>query len=179
MSRIGRAPITIPEGVNVTVKGQHIEVSDGKTTLNRDIHPAITVEVKDNEIRATRGSDTKEHRSLHGLTRSLINNMVVGVKQGFQKTLEVNGIGYRALKQGDKLVLNVGYSHPVEFTEPEGLTYDVPAPNRIIVKGADKQLVGEMAAKIRASRLPDAYKGKGIKYDYEVLKLKEGKSGAK
>ncbi|HHU12908.1 MAG TPA: 50S ribosomal protein L6 [Clostridiaceae bacterium] len=179
MSRIGRAPITIPEGVNVTVKGQHIEVSDGKTTLNRDIHPAITVEVKDNEIRVTRGSDTKEHRSLHGLTRSLINNMVVGVKQGFQKTLEVNGIGYRALKQGDKLVLNVGYSHPVEFTEPEGLTYDVPAPNRIIVKGADKQLVGEMAAKIRASRLPDAYKGKGIKYDYEVLKLKEGKSGAK
>ena len=179
MSRIGRAPITIPEGVNVTVKGQHIEVSDGKTTLNRDIHPAITVEVKDKEIRVTRGSDTKEHRSLHGLTRSLINNMVVGVKQGFQKTLEVNGIGYRALKQGDKLVLNVGYSHPVEFTEPEGLTYDVPAPNRIIVKGADKQLVGEMAAKIRASRLPDAYKGKGIKYDYEVLKLKEGKSGAK
>ena len=174
MSRIGRAPITIPEGVNVTVKGQHIEVSDGKTTLNRDIHPAITVEVKDNEIRVTRGSDTKEHRSLHGLTRSLINNMVVGVKQGFQKTLEVNGIGYRALKQGDKLVLNVGYSHPVEFTEPEGLTYDVPAPNRIIVKGADKQLVGEMAAKIRASRLPEAYKGKGIKNAYEVLKLKEG-----
>lgn len=179
MSRIGRAPITIPEGIKVTLDGQHIEVSDGKTTLARDIHPSITVEVKENEINVSRSSDKKEDRSLHGLTRSLINNMVVGVKEGFQKTLEVNGIGYRAQKQNNTLVLNVGYSHPVEFVEPDGITLEVPAPNRIIIKGADKQMVGETAAKIRASRLPDAYKGKGIKYDYEVLKLKEGKSGAK
>lgn len=179
MSRIGKMPITIPDGVKVTMNGRKIQVSDGKTTLTRSIHPAITVAVEDRVIRVSRSGDAKEERSLHGLTRSLVNNMVQGVKEGFTKTLEVNGVGYRAQKQGNKLVLNVGYSHPVEFTEPDGITYEVPAPNRIIVRGADKQLVGEMAAKIRASRLPDAYKGKGIKYDYEVLKLKEGKTGAK
>lgn len=178
MSRIGRAPVTIPDGVTVKVNGQNVEVSDGKTKLSQEIHPAIKVEVKDNEVLVTRSSDEKEDRALHGLMRSLINNMVIGVKEGFQKTLEVNGIGYRAQLQGTKLVLNVGYSHPVEFDPPAGITLEVPAPNRIIVKGADKQQVGEAAAKIRASRLPDAYKGKGIKYDYEVLRLKEGKSGA-
>lgn len=178
MSRIGRAPVTIPDGVTVKVNGQHVEVTDGKAKLSQEIHPAIKVEVKGNEVLVTRSSEEKEDRSLHGLMRSLINNMVIGVKEGFQKTLEVNGIGYRAQLQGTKLVLNVGYSHPVEFDPPQGITIEVPAPNRIIVKGADKQLVGEAAAKIRASRLPDAYKGKGIKYDYEVLKLKEGKSGA-
>lgn len=178
MSRIGRAPISIPDGVTVKVNGQNVEVSDGKTKLSQEIHPAIKVEVKDNEVLVTRSSEDKEDRALHGLMRSLINNMVIGVKEGFQKTLEVNGIGYRAQLQGTKLVLNVGYSHPIEFEAPAGITIEVPAPNRIIVKGADKQLVGEAAAKIRASRLPDAYKGKGIKYDYEVLRLKEGKSGA-
>ncbi|HHT44439.1 MAG TPA: 50S ribosomal protein L6 [Fastidiosipila sp.] len=178
MSRIGRAPISIPDGVTVKVNGQNVEVSDGKTKLSQEIHPAIKVEVKDNEVLVTRSSEDKEDRALHGLMRSLINNMVIGVKEGFQKTLEVNGIGYRAQLQGSKLVLNVGYSHPIEFEAPAGITLEVPAPNRIIVKGADKQLVGEAAAKIRASRLPDAYKGKGIKYDYEVLRLKEGKSGA-
>lgn len=179
MSRIGKKPIDIPAGVNVSIDGQVVSVKSGSTTLQHTVHPDITAELSGSQILVTRPSDAKEHRSLHGLTRSLINNMVVGVSQGFSKNLEINGVGFRAQKQGNKVVLNLGYSHPIEVVEPEGITVDVPAPNRLTVKGADKQLVGETAAKIRALRLPDPYKGKGIKYDYEVLRLKEGKTGAK
>lgn len=161
MSRIGRAPISIPDGVTVKVNGQNVEVSDGKTKLSQEIHPAIKVEVKDNEVLVTRSSEDKEDRALHGLMRSLINNMVIGVKEGFQKTLEVNGIGYRAQLQGSKLVLNVGYSHPIEFEAPAGITLEVPAPNRIIVKGADKQLVGEAAAKILGQPSAGRVQGQG------------------
>lgn len=178
MSRIGNMPITIPDQVEVSVKGKEITVKHGKTSLTRTINQEISVEVKDNHIYVKRDNDSKESRSLHGLTRSLINNMVIGVKDNFTKTLEVTGVGYRAQMQGNKLVLNVGLSHPVEIVAPEGITLEVEGQNKIIVKGADKQLVGETAAKIRARRIPDAYKGKGIKYDYEVLRLKEGKTGA-
>lgn len=179
MSRIGRMPINIPSGLDVKVDGRKVTVQAGKTTLSQDIHPDINVSVDKGVITITRPSDSKQHRALHGLTRSLVNNMVVGVSQGFTKNLEINGIGYRAQKQGSKLVLNLGFSHPVEIEEPQGITIDVPAPNRIVIKGADKQLVGETAAKIRALRRPDPYKSKGVKYDYEVLRTKEGKTGAK
>ncbi|MBN1892433.1 MAG: 50S ribosomal protein L6 [Clostridiales bacterium] len=179
MSRIGKMPIKIPDGVEVKQDGQSVTVQGKDAKLSLNVHPDMTVRVKDNTVTVERPSDKKEHRALHGLTRSLINNMVVGVSTGFSKTLEVNGVGYKATKTGDKLVLNLGYSHPIEFVEPEGITIEVPAPNRIIVKGADKQLVGETSAIIRKFRLPDAYKGKGIKYSDEVLKIKEGKTGAK
>ncbi len=178
MSRIGNMPIAIPEGVDVSVKGREITVKNGNTSLSRTINPTISVEIEDGHIHVKRDNDSKESRSLHGLTRSLINNMVIGVKENFKKTLEVNGVGYRAQMQGNKLVMNLGLSHPVEMEAPEGITLEVEGQNKIIVKGADKQLVGETAAKIRAKRVPDAYKGKGIKYDYEVLRLKEGKTGA-
>ncbi len=178
MSRIGKMPITIPAGLEAKVAGQTIEITKGKEKLSQEIHPAISVSVDNGVITVNRGDDSNLHKSLHGLTRSLINNMVVGLSQGFQKNLEINGVGFRAQKQGNKVVFNLGYSHPLEMTEPEGITIDVPAPNRLTVKGADKQLVGETAAKIRALRVPDSYHGKGIKYDYEVLRLKEGKTGA-
>ena len=179
MSRIGRMPITIPAGVEVKLSGQHITVKGAQSTLEMDILPDISVSIDGNIIKVERPSDDKEHRSLHGLTRSLINNMVVGVSQGFTKELDINGVGYKATKQGNKVVFNLGYSHPIEIVEPEGIIIDVPALNKIIVKGADKQLVGETAAKIRSFRLPDAYKGKGIKYATEHLIIKEGKTGAK
>lgn len=179
MSRIGRKPIEIPAGVSVKIENGVVEVSKGSDKLSQQIHPDITVRQEGNQILVERPSDEKEHRSLHGLTRSLVNNMVVGLTTGFQKKLEINGIGYKAAKNGKKLVLNLGYSHPIEMEEPAGITIEVPQPNTIIVKGSDKQLVGETAAKIRSKRLPDAYKGKGIKYDYETLHLKEGKTGAK
>jgi large subunit ribosomal protein L6 len=172
-------PIAIPAGIEVSVDGQVVTVKNGKSVLTQNIHPDMTVTVDNQTITVTRPSDEKQHRALHGLTRSLINNMVVGLSQGFSKNLEVNGVGFKAAKQGNKLVLNVGFSHQIELEEPAGITIDVPAANRIVVKGADKQLVGETAAKIRAFRKPDAYKGKGIKYDFEVLRLKEGKTGAK
>ncbi|NLW88137.1 MAG: 50S ribosomal protein L6 [Clostridiaceae bacterium] len=179
MSRIGRMPIKIPDGIDVKQDGANITVKGKDIALSMTVHPDMTVDVKDNVITISRPSDEKQHRALHGLTRSLINNMVVGVSTGFSKTLDINGVGYKAAKQGNILVMNLGYSHPIEFPEPEGITIEVPAPNKIIVKGADKQLVGETAAKIRQFRLPDAYKGKGIKYSYEVLRIKEGKTGAK
>jgi large subunit ribosomal protein L6 len=172
-------PIAIPAGIEVSVDGQVVTVKNGKSVLTQNIHPDMTVTVDNQTITVTRPSDEKQHRALHGLTRSLINNMIVGLSQGFSKNLEVNGVGFKAAKQGNKLVLNVGFSHQIELEEPAGITIDVPAANRIVVKGADKQLVGETAAKIRAFRKPDAYKGKGIKYDFEVLRLKEGKTGAK
>lgn len=179
MSRIGRMPIAIPANVDVKIDKNVVTVKSGATTLTQVCHPDMTVAVVDKQIIVTRPSDEKEHRALHGLTRSLINNMIVGVSTGFSKNLDINGVGFKAQKQGNKLVLNVGFSHPIEVIEPEGITIEVPAQNKIIVKGADKQLVGETAAKIRAFRTPDAYKGKGIKYDFEVLRLKEGKTGAK
>lgn len=179
MSRIGRMPITIPAGVDVKLDGQHLTVKGPKGTLEMDVHSRMTVKIDGPVITVERPTDEKSDRALHGLTRSLINNMVVGVSEGFNKKLEINGVGYKATKQGKKVVFNLGYSHPIEIEEPNGITIDVPAANQIIVSGADKQLVGETAAKIRSFRLPDPYKGKGIKYDTEHLIIKEGKTGAK
>ncbi len=179
MSRIGRMPITIPAGVEVKLDGQVVTVKGKGGTLTQEVHPDIQVAIADGIVTVTRPSDQKEHRALHGLTRSLLNNMVVGVSEGFEKNLEINGVGYRAAKTGKNLVLNLGYSHPIEMAEPAGITIEVPAQNKIIVKGADKQLVGETAAKIRSFRSPDPYKGKGIKYANEQLRIKEGKTGAK
>lgn len=179
MSRIGKKPITIPAGVTVKVENGLVSVSNGKEELSQEISPLIDVKIEDGVIELVRCNEEKETKSLHGLYRALINNMVQGLTTGFTKNLEVNGIGYRAAMQGKKLVMSLGYSHPIELEIPEGITVEVPANNKITVKGADKQMVGEIAAKIRAFRVPDAYHGKGIKYDTEVLRLKEGKTGAK
>ena len=179
MSRIGRAPITIPAGVEVKVDGQHVAVKGPKGALEMNVAPTIKVEVEAGVIHVSRPNDAKENRSLHGLTRTLVNNMVVGVSEGFSKTLEVNGVGYRAAKEGKNLVLNVGYSHQVIMPETEDIQIEVPNPNQIIVKGIDKQKVGQFAAEVRGKRPPEPYKGKGIKYDYEVVRRKEGKTGAK
>jgi large subunit ribosomal protein L6 len=179
MSRIGRKPITVPAGVDVKIDGTHITVKGAKETLEMDFHPDMTVKLDAGVITVERPSDDKDHRALHGLTRALINNMVVGVTEGFSKALQINGVGYKAQKQGKKVVFNLGYSHPIEIEEPAGITIEVPDQNNIIVKGADKQLVGETAAKIRSFRVPDVYKGKGIKYAGEHLIIKEGKTGAK
>lgn len=178
MSRIGKMPIVVPAGIEVKIADQIIEINKGKEKLVQEFHSSLSVSFEDGVITVKRGDDSIQQKALHGLTRSLINNMVVGLAQGFQKNLEINGVGFRAQKQGNTVVFNLGYSHPLEMTEPAGITIDVPAPNRLTVKGADKQLVGETAAKIRALRVPDSYHGKGIKYDYEVLRLKEGKTGA-
>jgi len=172
-------PIAVPAGVEVKQDGQVITVNGKGGTLTQIVHPDMKVVIDGAVVTVERPSDAKQHKALHGLTRSLINNMVVGVSAGFAKTLEINGVGYKVIKDGKKIVLSLGYSHPVEMVEPEGITLEVPAANRIIVKGADKQLVGETAAKIRSYRLPDAYKGKGIKYSTEILRIKEGKTGSK
>ena len=178
MSRIGKLPITIPAGVTITVADDNtVTVKGPKGQLCEKLAPSMEVLVDAGVLTVKRPNDLKENRSLHGLSRSLINNMVIGVTNGFQKNLEINGAGYRAQKQGNKLVLNMGYSHPVEFTEPEGIEFEVPAPNRISVKGISKQRVGQIAADIRAVREPEPYKGKGIKYDYEHIRRKEGKTG--
>ena len=179
MSRIGKMPIKIPAGVEVKQDGQSITVKGKDATLSMSVHPEMIVKIEDGVITVERPSEEKRHKALHGLTRSLVNNMVVGVSEGFSKSLEISGIGYKAAKNATSILLNLGYSHPIELEEPKGITIEVPAPNKIIVKGADKQLVGETAAKIRSFRLPDAYKGKGIRYAGEILKLKEGKTGAK
>ena len=179
MSRIGNKPIAIPEGVEVKIDGNVVTVKGPKGTMTKEMHKDMKIEVKDNTVTVARPDDLKENRSLHGLTRTLINNMILGVTNEFSKTLEVNGVGYRAQKQGKKLVLNLGYSHPVEMEEPEGIKFEVPTPNQIIVKGIDKELVGQTAAVIRTKRLPEVYRGKGIKYDYEVIRRKEGKTGKK
>lgn len=179
MSRIGKMPIKIPAGVEVKQDGQSITVKGKDATLSISVHPEMTVKIESGVITVERPSEEKRHKALHGLTRSLLNNMVVGVSEGFSKTLEISGVGYKAAKNPTSILLNLGYSHPIELEEPKGITIEVPAPNKIIVKGADKQLVGETAAKIRSFRLPDAYKGKGIRYAGEILKLKEGKTGAK
>ena len=178
MSRIGKLPVQLPNGVTVSVKdGNVVEVKGPKGQLVQKIHKDMRVVVEDNAVLVERPSDDKHHRALHGLSRSLINNMVEGVTKGFEKTLEINGVGYRAQKQGKKLVLTVGYSHPVEIPEEDGVEFDVPAPNKIIVKGIDKQKVGAMAAKIREVRKPEPYKVKGIKYEDERIIRKEGKTG--
>ena len=179
MSRIGRAPITVPAGVEVKVDGQHVSVKGPKGALEMNVAPTMKVEVEAGVVHVTRPNDDKMNRSLHGLTRTLINNMVVGVSEGFSKTLEVNGVGYRASKEGKNLVLNVGYSHQVIMPETEDIQIDVPNLNQIIVKGIDKQKVGQFAAEVRGKRPPEPYKGKGIKYDHEVIRRKEGKTGAK
>ncbi|ACL75151.1 50S ribosomal protein L6 [Ruminiclostridium cellulolyticum] len=180
MSRIGKLPITVPKGVTVKLEGDNLLTVKGtKGTLSKKFNKDMIIKVEADQIVVQRPSDLKIYKSLHGLTRTLINNMVEGVTNGFQKTLEINGVGYRAQKQGKKLVLTLGYSHPVEMEDPEGIATEVPAPNKIIVKGIDKQVVGEVAAKIREKRLPEPYKGKGIKYETEVIRRKEGKTGGK
>mgnify|MGYP000887391009 FL=1 len=178
MSRIGRTPVTIPAGVTVTIAdGNVVTVMGPKGTLTETFSPILTIEQADGVLTVKRPNDLKESRSLHGLTRSLLHNMVVGVTEGFKKELEINGIGYRAAKQGKQVVLNVGFSHQVFVDEIEGITLDVPQPNQIVVSGCDKQKVGQFAAEVRAIRPPEPYKG--IKYVDEVIRRKEGKTGAK
>ena len=179
MSRIGNKPITIPDGVEVTLDGNMITVKGPKGTLTREIHKNMNVALDGNVINISRPDDEPLNRSLHGLTRTLINNMIIGVKEEFKRELEINGVGYRAQKQGNKLVMNLGYSHPVEMDAPEGITFDVPNPNQIIVRGIDKELVGQTAAVVRTKRPPEVYRGKGIKYAEEVIRRKEGKAGKK
>ncbi len=184
VSRIGKMPVEIPNDVNINISNDNIVTVKGpKGTLTKGFHKDMIIEVDDGKIVVKRNIDDKFNKSLHGLTRSLINNMVVGVTKGFEKALDISGVGYRAQKQGKKIVINLGYSHPVEIEEPEGITIDVPAPNKIIVKGCDKQAVGECAAKIRSKREPSAYLSnnaiKGIKYENEVVRTKVGKAGAK
>lgn len=177
MSRIGNKPITVPEGIDVKIDGQKITVKGPKGTLEREIHNSMSVKLENGEIKVTRPNDEKENRSLHGLTRTLINNMIEGVSKEFTKELEINGVGYRAAKQGKTLVLTLGYSHSINMVEPEGIIYEVPNPNSIIVRGIDKELVGQMAAEIRTKRPPEVYRGKGIKYIDEHIRRKEGKTG--
>jgi large subunit ribosomal protein L6 len=179
MSRIGNKPITVPSDVQVKIDGQKITVTGPKGTLEREVHKNISLEMNENTIKVIRKDDEPANRSLHGLTRTLINNMVQGTVKEFEKKLEINGIGYRVQKQGNKLVLTLGYSHPVEIDAPAGISFDVPSPNEIIVKGIDKELVGQTAAVIRTKRLPEVYKGKGIKYAEETIRRKEGKAGKK
>ena len=181
MSRIGRKPITVPAGVEVKLNGNNITVKGSKGELSYEFNSDITVAVEGNEIIVTRPSDDKEHRALHGLTRTLIANMIIGVSEGYSKTLEINGVGYRAQKQGNNLVMNLGFSHQVIVPEIAGITIEVPGPNQVIISGADKQLVGQFAADVRKKRPPEPYKGKGIKYAGEYIRRKEGKAakGAK
>ena len=179
MSRIGRKPIAIPAGVEVKVADGVVTVKGPKGTLTQKYNTAMSVEVAGNEVLVTRPNDEKENRSLHGLTRTLINNMVIGVTEGFKKELEVNGVGYRVQKQGSNLVMNLGYSHQVIVSEIPGITIEAPGPNQIIISGMDKQLVGQFAAEVREKRPPEPYKGKGIEYTTEHIRRKEGKAGGK
>lgn len=177
MSRIGRKPIAVPAGVEVKIEGNTVTVKGPKGTLTKSFHPDMNIAMENGEITVTRPSDNKEHRSLHGLTRTLVSNMVVGVTEGFQKELEINGVGYRAAKQGTSANLTLGFSHPVIIEETEDIKIDVPAPNKIVISGPDKQKVGQFAAEVREKRPPEPYKGKGIKYVDEVIIRKEGKAG--
>ncbi|MDA8212664.1 MAG: 50S ribosomal protein L6 [Clostridia bacterium] len=179
MSRIGRMPIAVPAGVDVKIDGNLVSVKGPKGQLSKELNKDMIIRLEDGNIVVERPSDTKNHRSLHGLTRTLVNNMVVGVTKGYEKGLEMVGVGYRASKQGKKLVLSIGYSHPVEIDPAEGLEIEVPAPTKILVKGIDKEKVGALAANIRAVREPEPYKGKGIKYEGEVIRRKVGKTGGK
>ena len=177
MSRIGRLPIPVPKGVQVNIINSEVRIEGPKGSLSRCFQPDIIIELKEETLIVSRPSDNRMHRSFHGLTRSLLANMVEGVEKGFTKVLETHGVGYRAQKVGDKLVLQIGYSHPVEFAEPEGISIEVEGTNRIKVMGIDKEMVGEVAARIRAIRPPDSYKGKGIRYAGEKVRLKPGKGG--
>lgn len=180
MSRIGRMPIAIPVGVTITVAENNVVTVKGpKGTLTKELHPDMIIKTEGSELTVSRPSEIKMHKALHGLTRTLLSNMVVGVTDGFEKKLEVNGVGYRAQLQGKKLVMNLGYSHSVEMDPVEGITIEVPSANEIIIKGIDNQVVGQFAAKVREKRPPEPYKGKGIKYATEHIRRKEGKTGGK
>ena len=179
MSRIGKLPIAIPQDVNVIIEGSVVTVKGPKGQLTKEFHKDMAITHEENNLIVRRPSDEKLHRSLHGLTRTLVSNMVEGVTKGFEKTLELVGVGYRAAKQGNKIVLTVGYSHPVEIEPNEGLDIEVPIPTKVIVKGMDKEQVGALAANIRKVREPEPYKGKGIKYEGEHIRRKVGKTGAK
>ena len=180
MSRIGLKPITVPAGVEVTIaEGNHVTVKGPKGTLEKQFDAALTITKEGDVITVARPTNNKQHRSLHGLTRTLINNMITGVNAGFEKKLELVGVGYRAQKQGNKLVMNLGFSHPVEMEDPEGITVEMDGQNKIIIKGIDKEKVGQYAAEIRTKRAPEPYKGKGIKYEDEVIRRKVGKTGKK
>ncbi len=177
MSRIGKNPIEVPAGVEVKIENNVVTIKGAKGTLTETFLDCVNIAHEGNQIVVS--VDSEKNGNIHGLTRTLINNMIIGVTNGFEKTLEVNGVGYRAQKQGKKLVLTLGFSHPVEIEEPEGITFEVPNPNTIVVKGIDKQLVGQVAANIREKKQPEPYKGKGIKYAGERIKRKEGKAGGK
>ena len=180
MSRIGRMPITVPAGVEVTIGENNVVTVKGpKGTLTQTLHPEMTIEKDGNVIHVKRPSDDKAHCALHGMTRALLHNMIVGVNETFKKELEINGVGYRAAKEGNNLVMNLGYSHQVVMPEIEGITIEVPAPNKIVISGCDKQKVGQFAAEVREKRPPEPYKGKGINYVDEVIRRKVGKTGAK
>ncbi|MTI80751.1 MAG: 50S ribosomal protein L6 [Firmicutes bacterium] len=177
MSRTGRKPIAIPDGVEVQLQDNLVQVKGPKGQLEKEMHQEMNIKIEDKTIVVERPSESKKHKALHGTTRSLISNMVEGVTNGFEKSLELVGVGYRAQKQGNKLVLNMGYSHPVEMDPPEGIEIEVPSNNKVQVKGTDKELVGAIAANIRMVREPEPYKGKGIKYEGEHIRRKAGKAG--
>ena len=179
MSRIGKMPITVPAGVTVTIENNHVTVKGPKGELSRQINKNMKLTLDNGVITVERPNDEKENRSLHGLSRTLINNMIIGVTQGFSKTLEINGVGYRAAKQGQNINFTLGFSHPVVKEPPAGITFEVPAPNKIVVSGANKEVVGAVAAEIRTLRPPEPYKGKGIRYEGEHVRRKIGKAGAK
>jgi large subunit ribosomal protein L6 len=177
MSRIGRLPIPVPSGVDVTIDGRQVTVKGPKGTLSRALHPDMTISREDGTLVVTRPTEQKTHKQLHGLTRTLVNNMVVGVTDGYRKGLEITGVGYRAALSGKKLQLNLGYSHQIEIDPPEGITFEVENPTRLAVVGIDKELVGQIAAKVRATRKPEPYKGKGVRYAGEQIRRKAGKAG--
>jgi large subunit ribosomal protein L6 len=177
MSRIGRLPIPVPSGVDVTIEGRQVTVKGPKGTLSRALHPDMTLSREDGTLVVTRPTEQKTHKQLHGLTRTLVNNMVVGVTDGYRKGLEITGVGYRAALSGKKLQLNLGYSHQIEIDPPEGITFEVENPTRLAVVGIDKELVGQIAAKVRATRKPEPYKGKGVRYAGEYIRRKAGKAG--
>jgi len=177
MSRIGRLPITIPATVDVTIDGRNVTVKGPKGTLSRSLHPDITVSREDGTLVVTRPTEQKTHKQLHGLTRTLVSNMVVGVTDGYRKGLEITGVGYRAALSGRKLTLNLGYSHPIEIDPPEGISFELENPTRLAVVGIDKELVGQIAARVRSTRKPEPYKGKGVRYAGEQIRRKAGKAG--
>jgi large subunit ribosomal protein L6 len=177
MSRIGRLPIPVPSGVDVTIEGRRVTVKGPKGSLSRELHPDMTVRREDDKIVVTRPTEQKTHKQLHGLTRTLVNNMVIGVTDGYRKGLEITGVGYRAVKVGEKLQLSLGYSHQIEIEPPNGIVFELENPTRLAVVGIDKELVGEMAAKIRSTRKPEPYKGKGVRYAGEQIRRKAGKAG--